>query len=218
MTLLRGSQLPTHLMSVPRSFAEHLFSTGVAGDQVYRIPAIPARVMGVDSALTPWDSYHWRQTCPATKRHHVLRSFGQTQGRTTKPRIFCPYQTLDILGKVKKPLKKAKASPRKKQNKKYKKNKTRKARTGQLPPWTGNRALGIVPQCFWPRARQLRPWSEQNSDQYSDHPRLCIYQTKEKLRPWSEFLRRENSDHALSLRCFWGRVDEGLSLVDRMKL
>ena len=52
------------------------------------------------------------------------------------------------------------------------------------------------------RARKLRPWSEKNSDQNPDHPRLCIYQGKEKLRPWSEFLGRENSDHGLSLGCF----------------
>ena len=56
-----------------------------------------------------------------------------------------------------------------------------------------------LPQCFCPRGRKLRPWSEKNSDQNSDHPRLCIYWGKEKtqtmvwvsgegkLRPWSEF-------------------------------
>ena len=58
-----------------------------------------------------------------------------------------------------------------------------------------------LPQCFCPRRRKLRPWSEKNSDQNSDHPRLCIYWGKEKLRPWSEFLGRANSDHGLS---FWG--------------
>ena len=62
-----------------------------------------------------------------------------------------------------------------------------------------------LPQCFCPRGRKLRPWSEKNSDQNSDHPRLCIYWGKEKLRPWSEFLGRENSDHGLSFGCFWGR-------------
>ena len=66
-----------------------------------------------------------------------------------------------------------------------------------------------LPQCFWPRGRKLRPWSEQNSDQNSDHPRHCIYQAKEKLRPWSEFLGREISDHGLSLACFWGRGRRG---------
>ena len=48
-----------------------------------------------------------------------------------------------------------------------------------------------LPQCFCPRGRKLRPWSEKNSDQNSDHPRLCIYWGNEKLRPWSEFLGRE---------------------------
>ena len=63
-----------------------------------------------------------------------------------------------------------------------------------------------LPQCFCPRGR---PWSEKNSDQNSDHPRLCIYWEKEKLRPWSEFLGRENSDHGLSFGCFWGRGRRG---------
>ena len=62
-----------------------------------------------------------------------------------------------------------------------------------------------LPQCFCPRGRKLRPWSEKNSDQNSDHPRLSIYWGKEKLRPWSEFLGRENSDHGLSFGHFWGR-------------
>ena len=66
-----------------------------------------------------------------------------------------------------------------------------------------------LPQCFCPRGRKLRPWSEKNSDQNSDHPRLCIYWGKEKLRPWSEFLGRENSDHGLSFGCFWGRGRRG---------
>ena len=66
-----------------------------------------------------------------------------------------------------------------------------------------------LPQCFCPRGRKLRPWSEKNSDQNSDHPRLCIYWGKEKLRPWSEFLGRENSDHGLSFGCFGVGVDEG---------
>ena len=61
-----------------------------------------------------------------------------------------------------------------------------------------------LPQCFWLRGRKLRPWSKKNSDQNSDHPRLCISQGKEKLRPWSKFLGRGNSDHGLSLGCFWG--------------
>ena len=52
-------------------------------------------------------------------------------------------------------------------------------------------------------------WSEKNSDQNSDHPRLCIYWGNEKLRPWSEFLGRENSDHGLSFGCFWGRGRRG---------
>ena len=71
-----------------------------------------------------------------------------------------------------------------------------------------NRSMLIrlpLPQCFFPRERKLRPWSEKNSDQNSDHPRLCIYWGNEKLRPWSEFLGRENSDHVLSFGCFWGR-------------
>ena len=62
-----------------------------------------------------------------------------------------------------------------------------------------------LPQCFCLRGRKLRPWSKQNSDQNSDHPRLCIYWGIEKLRPWSKFLGRENSDHGLSLGCLWGR-------------
>ena len=67
-----------------------------------------------------------------------------------------------------------------------------------------------LPQCFCPRRRKLRPWSEKSSDQNSDHPRLCIYWGKEKLRPWSEFLGRGNSDNGLSFGCFWGRgADEG---------
>ena len=66
-----------------------------------------------------------------------------------------------------------------------------------------------LPQCFCPRGRKLRPRSEKNSDQNSDHPRLCIYWGKEKLRPWSEFLGRENSDHGLSFGCFWGRGRRG---------
>ena len=66
-----------------------------------------------------------------------------------------------------------------------------------------------LPQCFCPRGRKLRPWSEKNLDQNSDHPRLCIYWGKEKLRPWSEFLGRENSDHGLSFGCFWGRGRRG---------
>ena len=66
-----------------------------------------------------------------------------------------------------------------------------------------------LPQCFCPRGRKLRPWSEENSDQNSDHPRHCIYWGKEKLRPWSEFLGRENSDHGLSFGCFWGRGRRG---------
>ena len=66
-----------------------------------------------------------------------------------------------------------------------------------------------LPQCFSPRGRKLRPWSEKNSDQNPDHPRLCIYQGKEKLRPWSEFLGRENSDHGLSFSCFGGRGRRG---------
>ena len=66
-----------------------------------------------------------------------------------------------------------------------------------------------LPQCFRPRGRKLRPWSEKNSDQNSDHSRLCIYWGKEKLRPWSEFLGRENSDHGLSFGCFWGRGRRG---------
>ena len=66
-----------------------------------------------------------------------------------------------------------------------------------------------LPQCFCPRGRKLRPWSEKNSDQNSDHPRLCIYWGKEKLRPWSEFLGRENSDHGLSFGCFGGRGRRG---------
>ena len=66
-----------------------------------------------------------------------------------------------------------------------------------------------LPRCFCPRGRKLRPWSEKNSDQNSDHPRLCIYWGKEKLRPWSEFLGRENSDHGLSFGCFWGRGRRG---------
>ena len=66
-----------------------------------------------------------------------------------------------------------------------------------------------LPQCFCPRERKLRPWSEKNSDQTSDHPRLCIYWGNEKLRPWSEFLGRENSDHGLSFGCFWGRPGRG---------
>ena len=69
-----------------------------------------------------------------------------------------------------------------------------------------------LPQCFCPRGRKLRPWSKKNSDQNSDHPRLCIYWGKEKLRPWSEFLGRENSDHGLSFGCFWGRGRWGGSL------
>ena len=66
-----------------------------------------------------------------------------------------------------------------------------------------------LPQCFCPHARKLRPWSEKNSDQNSDHPRLCIYWGHEKLRPWSEFLGRENPDHGLSFGCFWGRGRRG---------
>ena len=54
-----------------------------------------------------------------------------------------------------------------------------------------------VPQCFCPRGRKLRPWSEKNSDQNSDHPRLCIHQGK------------ENSDHGLNFGCFWGRRRRG---------
>ena len=65
------------------------------------------------------------------------------------------------------------------------------------------------PQCFCPRGRKLRPWSEKNSDQNSDHPRLCIYWGKEKLGPWSELPGRENSDHGLSFGCFWGRGRRG---------
>ena len=72
-----------------------------------------------------------------------------------------------------------------------------------------------LPQCFCPRGRKLRPWSEKNSDQNSDHPRLCIYWGKEKLRPWSEFLGRENSDHGLSFGCFWGRGRRGRSQCDQ---
>ena len=75
-----------------------------------------------------------------------------------------------------------------------------------------------LPQGFWPRGRKLRPWSEKNSDQNPDHPRLCIYQGKEKLRPWSEFLGRENSDHGLSLPCFWGRGRRGGSQRTLAKL
>ena len=70
-----------------------------------------------------------------------------------------------------------------------------------------------LPQCFCLRGTKLRPWSEQNSDQNSDHPRLCMYWGKEKLRPWSEFLGRENSDHGLSLGCFWGRGRRGGSHI-----
>ena len=66
-----------------------------------------------------------------------------------------------------------------------------------------------LPQCFCPRGRKLRPWSEKNSDQNSDHPRLCIHRGKENLRPWSEFLGRENSDHGLSFGCSWGRGRRG---------
>ena len=55
-----------------------------------------------------------------------------------------------------------------------------------------------LPQCFWLRGTKLRPWSKQNSDQNSDHTRLCIYQGMEKLRPWSKFLGRENPDHGLN--------------------
>ena len=55
-----------------------------------------------------------------------------------------------------------------------------------------------LPQGFRLRGTKLRPWSKQNSDQNSDHARLCMYQGKEKLRPWSKFLGRENSDHGLN--------------------
>ena len=56
-----------------------------------------------------------------------------------------------------------------------------------------------LPKGFWLRGTKLRPWSKQNSDQNSDHARLCISQGKEKLRPWSQFPGRENSDHGLNL-------------------
>ena len=68
-----------------------------------------------------------------------------------------------------------------------------------------------LPQCFCPHRRKLRPWSEKNSDQNSDHPRLCIYWGKDKLRPWSKFLGSENSDHGLSFGCFCGRGSRGSS-------
>ena len=74
-----------------------------------------------------------------------------------------------------------------------------------------------LPQCFGPRGGKLRPWSEKNSDQNPDHPRLCIYQEKEKLRPWSEFLGRENSDHGLSLACFGGRGRRALKNAHKLK-
>ena len=75
-----------------------------------------------------------------------------------------------------------------------------------------------LPQCFCPRGRKLRPWSETNSDQNSDHPRHYINWGKEKRRPWSEFLGRGNSDHGLSFGCFWGRGRRGgyhRSLIER---
>ena len=62
---------------------------------------------------------------------------------------------------------------------------------------------------FLPSRGKLRPWSEKNWDQNSDHPRLCIYWGEEKLRPWSEFLGREDSDHSVSFGCFWGRGRQG---------
>ena len=66
-----------------------------------------------------------------------------------------------------------------------------------------------LPQCFCPRGRKVSPWSEKNSGQNSDHPRLCVYWGKEKLRPWPESLETENSDHGLSFGCFWGRGRRG---------
>ena len=74
-----------------------------------------------------------------------------------------------------------------------------------------------LPQCFWPRRRKLRPWFERNSDQNSDHHRLCIYQGMEKLRKWSEFLGRETQ----TMVWVWGvlevGVDEG-SLMQRFEV
>ena len=64
-----------------------------------------------------------------------------------------------------------------------------------------------LPQCFWLCGTKLRPWSEQNSGQNSNHARLWIYQGKEKLRPWSKFLGRENSDHVV-----WISVSQGVGV------
>ena len=55
-----------------------------------------------------------------------------------------------------------------------------------------------LPHGFSLRGTKLRPWSKQNSNQNSDHAKLCIYKGKEKLGPWSKFLGRENSDHGLN--------------------
>ena len=81
--------------------------------------------------------------------------------------------------------------------------------TGMFPNLVSMLIRLPLPQCFCSRGRKLRPWSEKNSDQNSDHPRLCNYWGNEKLRPWSEFLGRENSDHGLSFGCFWGRGRRG---------
>ena len=90
-------------------------------------------------------------------------------------------------------------------------------RWGTKTPFSKNTVFtALIPQCFWPRGRKLRPWSEKSSDQNSDHPRLCIYQGKEKLRPWSEFLGRENSDHGLSFPCFWSRSRRGGSQISEL--
>ena len=60
--------------------------------------------------------------------------------------------------------------------------------------WINAHGSTPTPVC---RAK-LRPWSKQNSDQNSDHTRLCVYQGKEKVRPWSKSLGWENSAHGLN--------------------
>ena len=78
--------------------------------------------------------------------------------------------------------------------------------------WRGNNSMLIrlpLPQCFCPCGRKLRPWSEKNSDQNSDHPRLCIYWGKEKPRPWSEFLGRETQTMVRVSGVFGVGVEEG---------
>ena len=51
-----------------------------------------------------------------------------------------------------------------------------------------------LPQCFWPRGRKPRPWSQQNTpdsvftgERRNSDQTMVWVSGEEKLRPWSEF-------------------------------